>query len=378
MKKILYLRNGPYIPQINSYNMQEIGFCKALSNNGWNCEILYYSNKNKDEVIYCNKKNNTTIKILWRKGLKILRTGIYPSLFLNGKLNRYQLIITTEYSQIMSLLISFFSSKVVLYTGPYYNLFKIPALSFIYDLLFTKIINTKMKHIFCKSKLAADYLQKKGYSKISVLGVGLDTSIYENIEILESTKPIQIILQKFNCLLYVGSIDDRKNFSFLLKVFVLLKQSYDYPDVKLVIIGKGEQKYIERNLISLSNERKKDIFFFEKIENTQLQYIYPYAKCFLLPSKHEIFGMVLLESMYFGCIPISSQNGGSLTLIKHGENGFIVDNFDENLWVKQIKIILDNNMLRKKMSNEAIKTIKKEFLWDCLVNKFLSKYEKQV
>lgn len=378
MKKMLYLRNGPYIPQINSYNMQEIGFCKALSNNGWNCEILYYSNKNKDEVIYCNKKNNTTIKILWRKGLKILRTGIYPSLFLNGKLNRYQLIITTEYSQIMSLLISFFSSKVVLYTGPYYNLFKIPALSFIYDLLFTKIINTKMKHIFCKSKLAADYLQKKGYSKISVLGVGLDTSIYENIEILESTKPIQIILQKFNCLLYVGSIDDRKNFSFLLKVFVLLKQSYDYPDVKLVIIGKGEQKYIERNLISLSNEMKKDIFFFEKIENTQLQYIYPYAKCFLLPSKHEIFGMVLLESMYFGCIPISSQNGGSLTLIKHGENGFIVDNFDENLWVKQIKIILDNNMLRKKMSNEAIKTIKKEFLWDCLVNKFLSKYEKQV
>ena len=45
-KNVLYVRSGPYKVNINNYNLQEIGFSKQLCNKGFNCDILYYSNKN--------------------------------------------------------------------------------------------------------------------------------------------------------------------------------------------------------------------------------------------------------------------------------------------------------------------------------------------
>ncbi len=379
--KLLYLRNGPYKPQITCYNMQEIGLCKALSDYGWNCDILYYSDDDRNEDVFYNEQKQTKVKILWRQGLKILRTGIYPSILKKNILNQYDLIITTEYSQLMSLLVCFFSRKVFLYTGPYYNLFKIPFLSPLYDRLFTKILNAKIKHIFCKSQLAFDYLNKKGYSSsnMSVLGVGFDDTRYHNtIEMSESTEMLKKILIKNECILYVGSLDDRKNFPFLLKVFAEFKNLRIGKYTKLVLIGNGKEDYINRFEKKMSTEVRNSIVHIRKIENTQLKYIYPFAKCLLLPSKKEIFGMVLLESMFFGCIPVTTKNGGGQTLINNGENGFVFDSFVVSEWIYVLEKIFSNVFLRRKISESAHKTIKEKFLWKFLAKKILEKYDEQM
>lgn len=67
--KLLYLKNGPYKPQITCYNMQEIELCKAFSDYGWNCDILYYSDEDRDEEIFYNEQKQTRVEILWRKGV---------------------------------------------------------------------------------------------------------------------------------------------------------------------------------------------------------------------------------------------------------------------------------------------------------------------
>lgn len=185
--KLLYLRNAPYKPEICFYNMQEIGLCKALASYGWNCDILYYSDVNKNECILKDEQNRVAVNILWRKGWKICRTGIYPSILRRAFLNQYDLIISTEYSQVMSVLVSLLAKKVMLYSGPYYNLFKIPVISKLYDALFVNLLNTNIRQIFCKSQLALEYLKHKGYSKLSVLGVGLDISRYEFVEMQLAT-----------------------------------------------------------------------------------------------------------------------------------------------------------------------------------------------
>ncbi len=378
---LLYLRNGPWKPHINYYNMQEIGLCKAFSDYGWNCDILYYSDENRNENLFYNERKQTRIKILWRKGLKIFRTGIYPSILKKNVLNRYDLIITTEYGQMMSLLVCFFSRKVFLYTGPYYNLFKIPFFSPLYDRLFTKILNAKIKHIFCKSQLAFDYLTKKGYStsNMSVLGVGLDDTRYHNIiEMTESTGMLKKTLIENDCILYVGSLDDRKNFPFLLKLFTRFKNLRIGKCTKLILIGTGKEKYINRFKKKIPVDVRDSIVHVCKIENAQLKYIYPFAKCLLLPSKKEIFGMVLLESMFFGCIPVTTKNGGGCTLINNGENGFVVDSFVESEWIFVLKKIFSDDFLRIKMAESAQKTIREKFLWKVLAKKILEKYDEQI
>ncbi|MGG1270537.1 glycosyltransferase family 4 protein [Priestia aryabhattai] len=370
MKKLLYVRNGPYVVNPSLYNLQEIGFCKALASKGISADIIYYAPENKNEIIY--KDDNAVIRILWRKGYKFFRTGLYPSLLKKSFVNEYDMIITTEYSQIMSLLWTYFKPKVVLYNGPYYNLFKIPFCEKVYDTLFVKAINKRVDKTFTKSTKAQAYLEKKGFCNVSTLGVGLNNEIFEAES--ETVPPhIQKIINHIKDtknILYVGSLDERKNFSFLIRVFKLVLKRE--KNIKLIVVGKGKKGYVNKCLSAVGDDIAKNIIIYDKVENRYLKEIYINSNAFVLPSKKEIFGMVLLEAMYFGVPAITSDNGGSSTLIENADNGFIIKEFDEVLWSETILNVIENKQLSQMISNNAELTIKNNFTWNSIVDKFLS------
>ena len=376
MEKILYVRNGPYKVNPNLYNLQEKGFCKALCNKGIDCDIVYYSDEDKDEIIYRDELTGKEIKLLWRKGYKILRTGFYPLLLKKEFANKYDLIITTEYSQIMSLLWTRYNPKVVLYNGPYYNMFKIPFTEKIYDLLFVKKLNSRLDKVFVKSELSKKYLENKGFQDVVTLGVGLDTDVFKvNDEIDSKTSELREFMKKNNCILYIGSLIGRKNFKFTLDIFNKVIKSN--PDVKLVVIGTGKKSYIQKSMKVLDNNALKNVKFVDKIDNKLLKYIYPEAKIFILPSKFEIFGMVILESMFFGTPVITSINGGSTTLIRNKKNGIVMDKFDSDIWAKEINSILNNEEYRKELSKNARANIINNFTWEKISEKLLNELNKQ-
>ena len=176
-----------------------------------------------------------------------------------------------------------------------------------------------------------------------------------------------------DCLLYVGALSDRKNYPFLLELFQVVRKTN--PDVKLVLVGKGEKKYINKYMNELNENDKKSIFRLEKIDNSQLKYIYPLAKAFLLPSKLEIFGMVLLEAMYLGAPVITSWNGGSSTLIYGRNSGQIVREFDTLQWAEAVQKYLDDEDYVNVVTNNAKKVIESEFVWDVLAKKIINYIE---
>ena len=148
MKRILYVRSGPYQLDLDSYNSQELGLATALNELGFSCDIMCYtSGKNRDEII---ENSGVKIKVLWRKGIRLLRSGIYPMILKKSFLSEYDIVICSEYSQIMSVLLLWRHKNVYIYNGPYYNLFKIKFLEPIYDKLFCKYINKRAKKVFCK------------------------------------------------------------------------------------------------------------------------------------------------------------------------------------------------------------------------------------
>ena len=101
----------------------------------------------------------------------------------------------------MTYLVSKKTQNVVLYSGPYYNLFKLPFVSPFYDLFFTKSINKNCKAKFVKSQLAKSYLEKKGYTDLHNIGVGLDTSRFEpKTDIQPSTQAIIDIMKNNRCI----------------------------------------------------------------------------------------------------------------------------------------------------------------------------------
>lgn len=373
-KKILYVKNSSSKFNLDTYNVQAIGLGKAFCQLGFDFDFLFFSNKNcilREENI-----NDHMLRVISRKGVRLLRSEYCHSVLNANFLQRYDFVITTEYGQIMTYFLSKTANNVVLYSGPYYNLFKLPFVSPIYDWLFTKKINRQCKVKFVKSRLAKEYLESKGYTDLINIGVGLDVERFDKTtEMQPQTQKIVNYMKENDCILYVGSLSDRKNFPFLVDVFIKLKNKR--PNIKFITIGKGDSTYIKKNVDRIPERYKKDFIQVDSIVNAQLKYVYPLAKAFLLPSKKEIFGMVLLEAMYLGAPVITSCNGGSTTLIEGRETGTIIPNFNVNEWINCIECYLDNPNDTDTMVKKAHQLIVEEYLWPCLAKKMLQAFKRK-
>lgn len=374
MKRILYVRSAPYEVNINAYNLQEIGLAEAFYNYGYQCDVLYYNKKKSfDQII---NKNGVNIKILWRHGLRLLRTGIYPQILKKQFLQQYDYIICSEYSQLMSVLISKKFNNTYIYNGPYYNLFKIPFMESIYDKLFCKYINKTVRKVFCKTNMAKDYISKKGITNSVVTGVGLDVEKFmSDIEIEPDTDNLLKRMEGHKNFLYIGSISKRKNVELIIKAFIKFKENEETENFQLVIVGSGDKKYTQYCHSLIPDKLKQEVLWCNFIKNSQTKFIYKAATVFLLPSIQEIFGMVMLESMYFGLPVIASMTAGSSTLIKDSKNGIIVKDFDEDSWIIAMMKFVKNPKLSEELGDLAGKTIHNNFMWDSIVHKMLENME---
>ena len=368
-KRVLYVRSGPYQLNFSNYNLQEVGLGKAFCRRGYDFDILYYAKENRDQVV---QSGDYTLRILWRKGIKLLRTGLYFSILNKEFLQQYDIVIMSEYSQLMSVLVNSLHDNVYVYNGPYYNLFKLPFVEPIYDKMFCKLLNSKAKKIFCKTKMAAEYIGKKGITNTTVVGVGLDAEKFEaETEVKAETQALLDKMENHRNILYVGSISERKNVALLMEAFAQLKQQPSFADVQLVLVGKGSESYVNQ----CKAITQQDVVWCSFIENAQLKFIYEKANIFTLPSLEEIFGMVLLESMYFGATTVASHTAGAETMIQSGETGIIVEDFDAESWATALSKLLDNPQYAQRLGENAKQSIRKNFMWDGIADKMLQYME---
>lgn len=220
--------------------------------------------------------------------------------------------------------------------------------------------------------------QMRSYNYVAdCVGLDLDNLLRdsESIEENEFIKEIKEI-KNSTLFLYIGVLEERRNILFLLEVFQ--KVSKQIENSKLIIIGKGKQNYVamcKEKLIELGLEN--DVIYREKLEQKYMPAIYQASDAFLLPTRYEIFGMVLLEAMYYGLPVFTTYNGGSSTLINN-ENGIIIENTDCNEWSEKIVKVLSDKKECDAIGEKAHRTVEKNYTWDALANKFLSVYEKRL
>lgn len=372
--KILYVRNAPFDINPNSYNVQEIGLGKAFCKLGYDFDCVVYKKREQKEWLFF-KSDGCVGRWIEVPRTRVLRWGINKQLCRKEFLEQYDIVITSEYMEIMTYYLSKACLNLYMYSGPYYNLFSLKFFSPIYDFLFTKRINDGVRVKFVKSVLAKNYIEKKGYTDVVVTGVGLDYERFEKEENLEpETEKVVEYMKNHRCILYVGALSDRKNLPFMLDVYERVLEKA--PDVKLVMIGKSiinplykllgktDDDYEKQCFSRLSQKVKDGILRVKSLSNTQLKFVYPLAGAFILPSKKEIFGMVLLESMYLGAPVVTSKNGGSVTLIKDNDCGIVIDSFNADEWASSVLDLVNNPNKAKELASNAHQKIVKEFNWD--------------
>ncbi len=108
--------------------------------------------------------------------------------------------------------------------------------------------------------------------------------------------------------LYVGTLEPRKNLQRLLEAFAQLRRAADHRQTKLVIVGADGWRMpdFKRQIDQLGLQ--DGIVRLGYVDDTELPAIYSLATCLAFPSLHEGFGIPPLEAMACGIPVLTSRN----------------------------------------------------------------------
>lgn len=148
-------------------------------------------------------------------------------------------------------------------------------------------------------------------------------------------------------ILFVGTLEPRKNINNLILAFAKVKCDKYFDDVKLVIVGKKGWYY--ENIFELikSLNLSNDIIFVGYVPDDKLPYFYNLAKIFVYPSNYEGFGIPVLEAMNCG-VPVISSNISSIPEIL-GDSGVLINPLNVDGISQAISFILTNDKIKEEI-----------------------------
>jgi glycosyltransferase involved in cell wall biosynthesis len=117
----------------------------------------------------------------------------------------------------------------------------------------------------------------------------------------------------------------------------------------------------------------EDVVFLGQADH--LEDILPVADVMLLPSHHESFGLVALEAMACGVVPVMTSVGGASEFINDGQNGFLRDPVDISGMAQAIGWLVGSDQLRRNMAEDARRDATMDFGATCIMRRYLDLYE---
>jgi len=163
-------------------------------------------------------------------------------------------------------------------------------------------------------------------------------------------------------LLYVGTIEPRKNLIRLLKTYALLKREQGISHQLVLAGGRGW----EADGIYQMAKGASDVVFTGYISAGEKNALYRNADAFVFPSLYEGFGIPPLEAMALGC-PVVCSNAASLPEIV-GEAARLVDPLDEADIAQGIWDVLSKSEYASRLVEAGYRQAQK-FTWEASADK---------
>ena len=204
--------------------------------------------------------------------------------------------------------------------------------------------------------------------KVTYLGVNEKFRVYKNKIKLDNVRVTYNLPKKF--ILYIGTLEPRKNIPNLLKAYAKLCGRIKIP---LIIVGKIGWKYKEIFKTIENCDLKDKIILLGYIREEDLPAMYNLATVFVYPSFYEGFGLPVLEAMACGC-PVVTSNISSLPEVA-GKAAIMINPYNVNALAKAISKVLTDENLRKSMIKKGLKQVQK-FSWNRCAKQTLGVYNK--
>lgn len=226
-----------------------------------------------------------------------------------------------------------------------------------------------------ESSLASHYIVTCSFTKHTLIENGV---ISESIEVVPHGVDVSKfvprnefrVINKGECvrLLFVGSFNQRKGFSYLLQAVSELQK--ENVDISLTLCGRGIMDYE-----MLSHFAIKALNVYTDIPLNELVHLMHESDVFVFPSLCEGFGLVLLETMATGLPVITTDRTGGLDFITNGIEGYVIDAQNVNQIKEHILKFVENPELIKQMGMAAIQKAR-QYTWDEFGGKLVAAIQK--
>lgn len=217
---------------------------------------------------------------------------------------------------------------------------------------------------FTKREILSLY-PKTREEKIAVVHNGYNKQLYQPLNSSSDQEKIKTVLDKYGLeapyYLYVGRLEKKKNTPALIEALSLVRENNPEIKEKLLLIGNASFGYDEAKYVIEEYDLNNEVFMPGWVAEDDLPYIFNGASAFIFPTKHEGFGIPVLQSLACG-LPTAVSDLPVLREIAGDSVLYFNQNNSRAIAEAMIKIIKDET-LRQSLKQAGLKQVEK-FSWE--------------
>ena len=233
------------------------------------------------------------------------------------------------------------------------------------DMLCNNVPYYKKMPTVVKTPALAEYLRSQGAGdNIHVVPVGLDTELLKQdyadygIEELKKNWGYQ---KDDKVILFVGRMTSEKQ---PVKMIQIFQKLYEKDNTyRLLMVGQGELlSEVEQEIKNCQLEQVISIH--KKVPNDRMWELYRLSECYVNLNTHEIFGMAILEAMYYENVVVALRAPGPELIIEDKKTGYLCD--EEASLIDRVLTVKKENI-----GQQAHDSIVDRFLWEKSVEQMM-------
>ncbi len=171
--------------------------------------------------------------------------------------------------------------------------------------------------------------------------------------------------------LFAGRLDPFKGPDVLLRAAALMEQ-----DAQIVIVGgalSGDKDVQNLQILATELGIEPRVRFLGAQLQEVLPQLYSAADVTVVPSYHESFGLVAVESLACGTPVVATRAGGLMTIVRNDENGYLVPRCP-GFFAERLDAILRNPDIQARLQAEARRSVS-HFSWQSVAKSVNEVYD---
>lgn len=219
--------------------------------------------------------------------------------------------------------------------------------------------------VACSNALRRDVLEFAPQARVTTIHNGADIGLFAAV-----TRTPRPCLRR---LLHIGKFEHKKSQDVILRAFKQLLTRY--PDCSLVLIGADGPLLLETRTLIKDLGLEKHAELHVNVPHDHLPAFMETADLFLLPSRAEPFGIVLLEAGAAGLPVIATQVGGIPELIEHERTGLLIAPDSVEELVLAVRRLIDDPSLARELGRNWHERVMNTWSWDISCERYLQMIE---